>query len=556
MTDFRPSDTRKTDYIVFARKYRPHMLKDVVGQEILVTALQKAMDNNQLPHAILLQGIRGVGKTTTARIIAKGLNCEKGQTVDPCGTCASCEAIQNDRHLDVIEMDAASHTGVDDIREITETAKYKAVQGRFKVYIIDEVHMLSKSAFNALLKTLEEPPPFVKFIFATTEIQKVPETILSRCMRFDLKRMSIKTIIERIEYIAKCENLPIEKEASLFIARAAEGSMRDALSLLDQAFVLCKESRIKTDTVRSMLGLSCRNRMYDILSAVCAGDVVRILTLTDDFFNDGGDATLFLKDVLDALYGMVCLKTNDAFIERGEWTEAEKAMLKNLLPKITMPSLMQMWQILNDRYDRVHRAPSPSQALQVLLLQVCYITQLPSLHEILSNSEVSYPQEGCMPATHNPVGERQASQIRIRENTRNMTLTELPSSLTPSLPKIPSSFEELVAFVKEKREPILYTHMRNDVSVQSYEQGCIGLHTKPGAPKDLIHRLKSFLERNTGQSWIVEDKGISPTALSLKDLEEQAFYKKTEDTLSHPLVRDLLDTFPGATVVVNDEGTS
>ena len=545
-----------TDYIVFARKYRPQTLNDLMGQDILAAALSKAIAQNQLSHAILLHGIRGVGKTTTARIIAKGLNCEKGPTVEPCGICASCDAIQKERHLDVIEMDAASHTSVDDIREIIETAKYKAVQGRFKVYIIDEVHMLSKSAFNALLKTLEEPPPFVKFIFATTEIQKVPETILSRCMRFDLKRMDLGTIISRLNMICGKEGVSLEEEAAALIARAADGSMRDALSLLDQACALSKDKGITTETTRNMLGMSSRESLFDLLEVVFSGQTEGIFHKTDAMFNDGADPLLLCKDLLDGLYWLIAFKTKPQLKNDTTLPASERALTQELADKIDRFAMLQVWQVLSKQYELVFKSPSPAQSLQVVLLQLAHLAKLPPMGELIAqgdpytgkptiSSAASSTPSLASVSSSSPASEKiHSTTVDIQENKGSEGADE-----KPVLP----TFNDLIAFLKEKREVVLYTHFLSDISVESYAPGQISFYTKASAPKNLSVQLKAFLQKHTSTQWDVKDLGMDAGALSLQDRQREEVKKRQEESLHHPSVKELMEAFPGATVEFTEE---
>lgn len=547
-----------SDYIVLARKYRPQSLNDVVGQDVLVKALEKAITDNQLSHGMLLHGIRGIGKTTTARIIAKGLNCEKGPTAHPCGVCTSCTSIQQDRHLDVIEMDAASHTGVDDMREIIETAKYRAVQGRFKVYIIDEVHMLSKSAFNALLKTLEEPPPNVKFIFATTEIQKVPDTILSRCMRFDLKRMDTQTIEARLFYISTQENLTLDQEAATLMARAAEGSMRDALSLMDQSIVLAQSPHITGDIVRSMLGLSSFEATTDLLTAVFKGEERTIFEHTQTLFQQGTEPLLLLRDLVERLYQVICLKTHPELLKsdmhsHNFFTEHEKQALIPLAQMLSMPALLQAWQMLNDRYAKVERSPLPQQSLQVILLQLCYVSNLPSLQEIIETGKI-------LPAQKNDGSEKPLTVTAPSSCAAHSSL-EIPSvkissvGISANIPSVDlsashlKSFENVLELLQEKREPLLYTHAYTDMDAVSFAHGHIKIHTKPSAPSTLITQLKQFLEKHTSTPWIIDHLGVSEHVVSLKDKEVQKTEVLRRNAINHNTVQSILETFKGAAIL-------
>lgn len=533
-----PSQT--SDYIVFARKYRPRTLDDVVGQPTLVRALDQAISSQTLSHAILLHGIRGVGKTTTARIIAKGLNCEKGPTAHPCGACGSCTAQKNDAHLDVIEMDAASHTGVDDVRELIETAKYRAVQGRFKVYIIDEVHMLSKSAFNALLKTLEEPPPAVKFIFATTEIQKIPDTIISRCMRFDLARMDVDTIKARLQWIASQEHFEVEDDASILIARAAEGSMRDALSLLDQAYLLSGHQNIRTHTVRSMLGLSSRDVIYNLIHAVLSGDIPAVLTQCDACQSQGADALSLLKDILDVIYTMICIKSAPATSKT--LTHEEQQQISRILTGISLPSLLQVWQVLNDRYDKIYKAPHPDQAFHVALLQVCYLSALPPLDALINGQ--------AQPQT--PTSKIEPPQKHTHTAHTEQTPNEpVPAEEASSDVAIPSSFDALLTLLKAHKELILYAHLHGDIALDTFDpsQPKLSFFSKNTAPENLSSRLKDVLLRITHTRWVIENLGpAGKDHTSCLDQDMAHAQQAFEDAQKKPFVQDILTQFPGAKV--------
>jgi len=374
-------------YRVLARKYRPTKLSQVIGQDFLVETLKRGIEGGRLGHAFILTGIRGTGKTTTARIIARALNCEKGPTPAPCGTCSSCEAIAQDRSMDVIEIDAASRTSVDDIREIIDASRYKAVSARYKIYIIDEVHMLSKSAFNALLKTLEEPPPHVKFIFATTEIHKVPATILSRCVRFDLKRIESPTMIAYFKTVCDQEAVGCEEEALALIVKAAEGSVRDGLSLLDQAMTYGTTAGgvpyITTTHVRQMLGLSDQGALFELFHALMKGDTPASLEKLRFFYQEGGDPGRILEELLDLTHWLHCLKINPSLAEDSTLTAEKKQEGLDLSTSLSIPILTRVWQILLKGFEEVRRAPSPQRALEVIVIRLTHLAPLPSIHELL-----------------------------------------------------------------------------------------------------------------------------------------------------------------------------
>jgi DNA polymerase-3 subunit gamma/tau len=376
-----------THYRVLARKYRPQTFAEMIGQEAMVRTLTNAIATGRIAHAFILTGVRGVGKTTTARIIARALNCvgadgSGGPTVSPCGTCDHCRSIAEDRHVDVIEMDAASRTGVDDIRELTEGMRYRPVSARYKIYIIDEVHMLSKNAFNALLKTLEEPPPDVKFVFATTEIQRVPVTVLSRCQRFSLRRVPIEQLVAHYQAIAAAEEVAIEPAALALIARAADGSVRDGLSLLDQAIAL-SAGGITEAAVRDMLGIADRNLVFDLLETVLKGDPAGALDQMNALYQGGADPLIVMQDLLDLVHFLTRSKlVPDAGagdpMEVGDHKRAQP-----LAAALSMPVLARAWQMLLKGIEEVQTAPSPGQAAEMVLIRLAYIADLPVPAELV-----------------------------------------------------------------------------------------------------------------------------------------------------------------------------
>ncbi|MBY0272437.1 MAG: DNA polymerase III subunit gamma/tau [Alphaproteobacteria bacterium] len=369
-------------YRVLARKYRPIKLSEVIGQDFLVETLRRGIEGNRLGHAFILTGIRGTGKTTTARIIARSLNCENGPTPEPCGVCGSCTSISQDHALDVIEIDAASRTGIDDIREIIEASRYKAVAARYKIYIIDEVHMLSKSAFNALLKTLEEPPAHVKFIFATTEIHKVPATILSRCVRFDLKRIESATLTDYFQELCEKESVTYEEEAIRLIAKAAEGSVRDGLSLLDQA-ITYGSSNVTTAQVREMLGLSDQGALLDLFHVMMEGNIKEVLEKLRQLYQEGAEGLRVLEELLDLTHWVQCLKISPELAQDIEITAEKRQKGLELAASLSLPTLTRVWQILLKGFEEMKRAPCPQKALEVLVIRLTHLAPLPSLAELL-----------------------------------------------------------------------------------------------------------------------------------------------------------------------------
>lgn len=541
-----------TVYRVLARKYRPATLKDLVGQDILRQTLAQGIENNRLPHAFLLHGIRGVGKTTTARIIARALNClgadgKGSMTADPCGICSSCTSIGGDRHLDVIEMDAASRTGVDDIREVIESSRYKAVTGRYKVFIIDEVHMLSKSAFNALLKTLEEPPPHVKFIFATTEIRKVPDTILSRCMRFDLKRIEPSLLMSYLESIAIKEGFQVEQEALAALARGADGSMRDGLSLLDQAIALTGsgQSLITSATISDMLGLVDRQRLFILVKHLLEGNTELSLTEIHSLIRDGADAVLILQSLMDLIYWITCLKTAPQLQNDVTWPESDRQKGLELAKALSLPILMRAWQLLLKGYEEVSRSPLPNQALEMVLIRLCYMADLPPLHDLLERLQPGNAPQGTsqsLPSSR-PLSSPPAP---ARDKEQALVATLSPTAPTHSLP---NSFEELVKLIEEAREPLLFSHLVHDVHIVSYEPGTLNIRVNDQAPSWFIPRLRLLLQQMTGQEWDIQfSTHQGQDSIAQKKQSQQQQLEK--EALSHPVVDALQQAFPGASATV------
>jgi DNA polymerase-3 subunit gamma/tau len=389
------SQDAHSPYSIAARKYRPRQFSDLIGQEAVVKILTHAIESDRLPHAFILTGIRGVGKTTIARLIARCLNCVGTDgagkpTITPCGVCPSCEAINNDCHLDVIEMDAASRTGVDDIREVIEAVRYKAVSGRYKIYIIDEVHMLSKSAFNALLKTLEEPPPHAKFIFATTEIRRVPDTILSRCMRFDLKRLNPEHLKNYFKTIAEKEKATIDEEALNLLVKAADGSVRDGLSLLDQAITLSRGT-IKAETFHEMLGLVDKSEIFQLFQRVISGEAAPCLQFFDQLYAKGADPYTILQDLLTLVHWLSVLKINPSCGGDSSYSPEEQKRAKEISDTLSIPILTRLWQVLLKGAEEVRSAPSAFQAAQMVLIRLVYLKNLPSTAEILDSFSENPP---------------------------------------------------------------------------------------------------------------------------------------------------------------------
>jgi DNA polymerase III subunit gamma/tau len=536
--------TNVTPYRVLARKYRPQKLSELVGQEILVTTLCQGIAQHRLPHAFILHGIRGVGKTTTARILAKALNCvgpdgQGSPTADPCGICPSCVAITDERHIDVIEMDAASRTGVDDIREVIEAARYKAVNGRFKIYIIDEVHMLSKSAFNALLKTLEEPPPHVKFIFATTELKKIPDTVLSRCMRFDLSRIAPELLFNHFKNIAALENVRIDDESLALLVRAADGSARDGLSLLDQAIALTN-GQVTANVVRNMLGLVDRGQLFALFEQLMRGQVATGITAARDFVHRGSDATVVIEELLDLAYWIATLKTCPSLGQDITWPESDRKQGIELANQLPLPSLMQAWQVLSKGYEEVSRSPLPNQAMEMVLIRLCYLSALPSAEELLSALQNKPITASHSFQNQSPV----AAPITIPSTLQQTVATASPSAIHPQ------TFEDLVQLVAQSREAMMHAHLVHDVQLIDYTVGKLTLQISDHAPKTFVSDLSKLLQRLTHTPWQVIISQQQTTNPTLAEQQKQHQQQLREQSLNHPIIKQLTEAFPGSTVTV------
>ncbi|MBV8738288.1 MAG: DNA polymerase III subunit gamma/tau [Alphaproteobacteria bacterium] len=553
-------------YRVLARKYRPQSFPELIGQEAVVRTLSNAIATGRIAHAFILTGVRGVGKTTTARIIARALNCvgldgAGGPTATPCGECIHCRSIAGDRHVDVIEMDAASRTGVDDIRELTEGVRYRPVSARYKVYIIDEVHMLSKNAFNALLKTLEEPPSAVVFVFATTEIHKVPVTVLSRCQRFSLRRVPAELLVEHYRRVALAEGVEVEPAALALIARAADGSVRDGLSLLDQAIALCSGAVTET-AVRDMLGVADRGQVFDLLETVLRGDAATALAQFDRLYQEGADPLLLLQDLLDLAHFLTRVKLTPTAGTGDPILEGDRERVRPLADQLSMPALTRVWQMLLKGLSEVQEAPSPIQAAEMVLVRLAYVADLPVPAELVRSVQGIAPcnnalteasasrRDPPMPAAAVPPSPTAALPLRASVELAKAAVEPIPNPAPTALDVselMPQSFDEVVALFDKRREPVLRSHLMTHLHLVHFEPGRIEFRPAPGAPRDLANRLGQLLSEWTGTRWLIaisEAEG-EPT---LRQREERRETELRNGVATHPLVRAVLDAFPGATI--------
>ena len=560
-----------THYRVLARKYRPQTFAEVIGQEAMVRTLSNAIATGRIAHAFILTGVRGVGKTTTARIIARALNCigpdgNGGPTISPCGQCEHCRAIAEDRHVDVIEMDAASRLNVDGIRDLTEGVRYRPVSARYKVYIIDEVHNLSKSAFDALLKTLEEPPPDVKFIFATTEVQKVPVTVLSRCQRFALRRVPIEQLIEHYRKIAEAEGIAAAPAALGLIARAADGSVRDGLSLLDQAIALSGE-RVDETAVRDMLGIADRFLVFDLFETVLKGDAAGALDRMDALHQGGADPLMVLQDLLDLTHFVTRLKLAPEAGTGDPLEEGEREHAGPLAAVLSMPVLARAWQMLLKGIEEVQAAPSAVQAAQMVLVRLAYVADLPvpaDLVRALQSGEapparpataaLSAPTRNTPPPVAGAPAAPSARRIEAAISAAALPAAAAapPEPASPTVPQaaleaMPQNFAEVVALFDKRREALLRAQLWSHVHLVAFEPGRIEFRPDEGAPRDLANRLGQLLGEWTGARWIVAvSQAAGMPTLAEEETRRVSVLRSEVD--AHPLVRAVLETFPGATI--------
>jgi DNA polymerase-3 subunit gamma/tau len=554
-------------YRVLARKYRPMDFSSLIGQEAMVRTLRNAFAAGRIAHAFMLTGMRGVGKTTTARIIARALNCigpdgkRDRPTIDPCGVCEPCVAIAEARHIDVLELDAASRTGIDDIREIVDGVRYAPASARYKVYIIDEVHMLSKAAFNGLLKTLEEPPPHVKFIFATTEVRKVPVTVLSRCQRFDLRRVETPVLIAHLAEIASKEGIEVEQAALSLIARAAEGSVRDSQSLLDQAIAHAAGETgvagVTAELVRDMLGLADRGRVLDLFEKVMGGRTAEALGDLKEMYDRGADPLTVMQDLMEVTHFLTRVKVApgaEGFFDGGS---AEAARAVTMAGKLSVPTLSRAWQMLLKGLLEVRDSANPMTAAEMALVRLAYAADLPPTERLvrdLVSGDAQPAPRSAAPAPA-PSGTPRASAIGAAATAAAVAREPAPAFVPqPAMSASPvpavelASLEDIVALAKARGARMLATQLETNVHLVALEKGRIEFRPNATAPATLQNDLSSRLREWTGTRWFVTTvkEGGAPTIAETRTAAERA---KRDAVSQEPFVRAVLDAFPGAEIV-------
>jgi DNA polymerase-3 subunit gamma/tau len=558
------NDTTDSGYQVLARKYRPETFADLVGQDAMVRTLKNAFDADRIAQAFIMTGIRGTGKTTTARIIAKGMNCigpdgTGGPTTEPCGVCEHCTAIMEGRHVDVLEMDAASRTGVNDVREIIDSVAYRAASARYKIYIIDEVHMLSTSAFNALLKTLEEPPAHVKFIFATTEIRKVPVTVLSRCQRFDLRRIDPEDMIGLLRKIAAAENAQVADDALALVTRAAEGSARDATSLLDQA-ISHGAGETTADQVRAMLGLADRGRVLDLFDLIMKGDAAGALGELSAQYADGADPLAVLRDLAEVAHWVSVVQITPDAADDPTIGPDEQARGREMAANLPIRALTRAWQMLLKALEEVSMAPNAMMAAEMAVIRMTHVADLPTPDQLVRKLKDAPPvppggpgggmAQAAAPAApgggYGGSGMVSAAPPSGPGGGPGGPSAALATEPDTALARYPT-FDHVVELIRANRDVRLLVDVEDGVQLVSYQPGRIEFCPSAKAPQDLAQRLGSALQRWTGNRWgvsVVSDGG-APTIAEARDAERLELEASAS---AHPMVQAVQSAFPGARI--------
>ena len=535
--------TDNNEYKVLARKYRPQKFSDLIGQDTLVQILTNAITSNRIANAYLLTGVRGVGKTTTARLIAMSLNClnNKENNCEPCGNCDSCISIRSDHNLDVIEMDAASKTGVDDIREIIDNVKYKPVNCKYKIFIIDEVHMLSKNAFNALLKTLEEPPEHVKFIFATTEVKKIPVTILSRCQRFDLKRVDTQNLSEHLKKISGLEKIRINNEAIALLVRASDGSVRDSLSLFDQAIINSNEN-ISAEIVSNMLGLADRGKIYDLYDNIVKGDASKSLILFKELYNSGADILMIFEDLLNVVHSITQIKISPDIKNDISMPELERLRGGDFAERLSMNSLGIMWQVLFKGFQELQNGFHLYQLGEMIILRLIFISDNPNPENLV--------KEILLEQKNQPKLEIKDKEIKKKNNLKNDTEKILQNNIkettVSSLIHI-SNFRQFVDLFYTKREALYHAQLYNSVKLVSFKEGEVYINISAINDQNFIRNVAKLISKWTGRIWQIHssDSNIG-SSLSEEDIVNQQ--NEIKIMKNHPEIKQILESLPGLSI--------
>ena len=532
------------DFKVLARKYRPQTFADLIGQDILVQILTNAITTNKIANAYLLTGVRGVGKTTTARLIAMSLNCQnkKQDTCEPCGNCESCNSIKLDHNLDVIEMDAASKTGVDDVREIIDNVKYKPINNEYKIFIIDEVHMLSKSAFNALLKTLEEPPEHVKFIFATTEAKKIPVTILSRCQRFDLKRVESLKLSLHLKKISELEKVKIDDGAIALLVRAGDGSVRDSLSLLDQA-IINNNQTVSVDSVTKMLGLADRGKIYDLIENIAKGNAAKSLAVFRDLYNSGADILMIFEELLSAVHSITQIKISPEIQDDISIPELERSKGVYFSDQLSMNSLSIMWQVLFKGFEELQNGFHLYQHGEMILLRLIFLSKEPNPNKKIKETTSEQSEQVKL--------ESKDIDLKKKNNLDNNNTTntyENKPAVTGGFPLIRiTNFRSFVDFFYMKREALLHTQLYNSVKLISFKEGEVTLNTSVIKDQHFNRNIAKLISKWTGRIWQIHssDSNIG-SSLSDEDVINQQ--NEIKIMKNHPQVKKILEALPGLSI--------
>ena len=537
------------EYKVLARKYRPQKFADLIGQESLVAILSNAIVNNRIAHAYVLTGVRGVGKTTTARLIAMSLNCQKreSKSFEPCGSCESCVSIRQDRNLDVIEIDAASKTGVDDIREIIDHVKYKPVNSTYKIFIIDEVHMLSKNAFNALLKTLEEPPEHVKFIFATTEVKKIPITILSRCQRFDLHRIENKLLTSHLFKVSELEKINIEQDAMTLIVRAADGSVRDGLSLLDQAIANQNES-ISANQIIDMLGLADRGKIFDLLDYIFQGNAIKALQIYNELHQAGADIIMIFDEMLNAVHFITEIKIAPNLKDDIYIPELERERGSEIAAKLTMATLGLVWQVLFKGYQELQEGFHLHQHGEMIILRLIYLHDGPTPEDLLKEHKEQDKSKSEDISQKNPITPTQINRNEtINTKEENFNLPDNKNSIKSNFSITVDSYRNFVDLFYQHKEGMLHTQLYNNVKLISFKVGELTLNTDSIKDPHFNRTVAKLISKWTGRIWQIHTS-TSNVGKSLYEEDLINQQKEIEKMKNHPEIKQILEAFPGVSI--------